>query len=62
MVLADELPPLHWIGGYHFAIVLPPFALSLNQVMGVYPRFEGHQQTPDATIVLHSTTIVPECL
>jgi hypothetical protein len=39
--LADELSPLHWIGGYNLTVVLPPLALNLNKVMGVYPRFEG---------------------
>ena len=41
VVLADELPPLCWLGGYDFTIVLPPFSLSLDKVVGVNPRFEG---------------------
>ena len=41
MVLTNNLSPLCWVGGDDFAIVLPPFALDLNEVMGVYPRFKG---------------------
>ena len=40
MVLTNELSPLHWFGGYNFAIVLPPLALRFDKVMGVYPRFK----------------------
>ena len=41
MVLANKLPPLRWVGGYNFTIVLPPLALGFDKVMGVYPWFEG---------------------
>ena len=41
MILTDELPPLSWFGGNHFAIVFPPLPLDLNEIVGVYPRFEG---------------------
>ena len=41
VVLADDLSPLYGFGGYDFAIVLPPLSLDFDQVMGIYPRFEG---------------------
>ena len=41
MILTDKLSPLDWFSGDHFAIVLPPFSLDLDKIMGVYPRFKG---------------------
>ena len=39
--MTDKLSPLGWFGGDYFTIVLPPFSLDLDKIMGVYPRFEG---------------------
>ena len=41
MVLTNDLSPLCRLGGYDFAVIFPPLSLDLDEVMGVYPRFEG---------------------
>ena len=41
MILTNNMPPLSWVSGDHFTVVLPPFSLDFDEVMGVYPRFEG---------------------
>ena len=41
MILTNDTPPLDWVSGDHFTVVLPPFSLDFDEVMSVYPRFEG---------------------
>ena len=41
VILTNNMPSLSWIGGDHFTIVLPPFSLDFDEVVSVYPRFEG---------------------
>ena len=39
--MTNELSSLSWFGGDYFAIVLPPPFLDFDEIVGVYPRFEG---------------------
>ena len=41
VILADKLSLFHGISCDYLAVVLPPFPLSLDKVVGVYPRFQG---------------------
>ena len=40
-MLTDKLSPLTGFGGDYFAVVLPPFSLDFDEIVCVYPRFEG---------------------
>ena len=41
VILANDMPSLSWIGGDYFTVVFPPFSLDFDEVVSVYPRFEG---------------------
>ena len=41
VILTNNMPPLGWVGGDHLTVVLPPLSLGFDEVMSVYPRFEG---------------------
>ena len=41
MILTDKLSPLGGFGCDYLAVVFPPFPLDFDQIVGIYPRFEG---------------------
>ena len=39
--MTDKVSPLARLGGDDFTVIFPPFSLDFDEIMGVYPRFEG---------------------